>query len=284
MNKFWRVTQEEAGRLGTFLQQKLPQLSAKRIKRLLDLYGCRVNGVAEHFASRSLRAGDTVSWEIVEVAHENKSHCIWEDEDLLVIDKAAGLRSEIDAIKSAYGYSQELHLVHRLDAPTSGVMILAKNGPARKQLERQFAERSVQKTYLAVIEGLPKLSCGTVDKPLRHAMQQGGKTIWRVARDGEGLMAQTAYTCLAYGAHHTLVECRPVTGRTHQIRVHLHHLGHPIVGDGVYHVGNKKRSQGRLLLHARSIALQHPRSGDPLFFESEVPADMQAQIDQLIEP
>lgn len=272
---------EESGRLGAFLQGKLPELSAKKVKRLLELYGCTVNGKVEHFASRAVRGGDVVTWPGAERDVVAAAHWLWQDEDLLIIDKAPGLRSDIQSIKATYRHQGDLHLVHRLDAPTSGIMILAKNTYTKKHLEEQFATRNVRKTYWAVVTGQPKASSGMIDKPLRHAMQQGGQTIWRVAKEGEGQSAQTAYRCLAYGPDSTLIECKPITGRTHQIRVHLHYLGHPILGDNVYHLVAQKRSSGRLMLHALNIAFEHPRSAEPLFFESEVPADMQAMIARL---
>ncbi len=188
---------------------------------------------------------------------------VFEDENVLVLDKPAGLLSEFKG-----EYSPEMTLahygliVHRLDRDTSGVIILAKNEETQSKLRRQFQERKTHKTYYAVVSGQPKLDAARIDLPMMRDLKR--PTTFRV--DPNGKEAETFYKVLKTDGEHSLVELRPTTGRTHQLRVHMKYLGHPILGDPVY--GEEKAD--RLCLHAGKLEITIPE-GDRRVFEVPMP-------------
>lgn len=188
---------------------------------------------------------------------------VFEDENVLVLDKPAGLLSEFKG-----EYSPEMTLahygliVHRLDRDTSGVIILAKNEETQSKLRRQFQERKTHKTYYAVVSGRPKLDAARIDLPMMRDLKR--PTTFRV--DPNGKEAETFYKVLKTDGEHSLVELRPTTGRTHQLRVHMKYLGHPILGDPVY--GEEKAD--RLYLHAGKLEITIPE-GDRRVFEVPMP-------------
>lgn len=180
-----------------------------------------------------------------------KPEIIYEDENVLVVNKPAGLLSEFkgeycpEATLAKYGL-----IVHRLDRDTSGVIILAKNEETQSFLRRQFQERKTHKTYYAVVSGRPKLDEARIDLPMMRDLKR--PTTFRV--DPNGKPAETFYKVLKTDDAHSLVELRPTTGRTHQLRVHMKYLGHPILGDPVY---GEERA-GRLYLHAGALEITLP--------------------------
>ena len=188
---------------------------------------------------------------------------IYEDENVLVVDKPAGLLSEA---KGEYCPERTLAdfglIAHRLDRDTSGVMILAKTEPVQKFLKKQFQDRKVHKTYLAVIEGHPKLDTARIDLPMLRDKKR--PTTFRV--DANGKEAETFYRVLKSNDQYSLVELKPTTGRTHQLRVHMQYLGHPIVGDIVYGDGQGER----LFLHAKELEITLP-GGKRMTFKSKIP-------------
>jgi 23S rRNA pseudouridine1911/1915/1917 synthase len=168
--------------------------------------------------------------------------------------------------------------VHRLDKDTSGLLLVAKNDVAHRHLQRQFKERLVHKTYLALTEGLLPTPRGVIDAPIgRHPQQR--KRMAVVPRGGRE--ARTEYRVLERFAEHTLVEAEPVTGRTHQIRIHFASIGHPLAGDRVYGFRKQRLPLRRQFLHAARIAFTLPSSGEPLEFTSELPDDLAAVLDDL---
>ena len=194
-----------------------------------------------------------------------KPKIIYENDDVLVLDKPAGLLSEA---KGEYCPEKTLadfgYIAHRLDRDTSGAVILAKTEPAQKFLKKQFQDRKVHKTYLAVVEGQLKLPEARIDLPLIRDKKR--PTTFRV--DPNGKPAETFYKVLKSDGKRSLVELKPTTGRTHQLRVHMHYLGHPIVGDPVYGDG-----QGdRLYLHAKELEITLP-GGKRATFESKLPKE-----------
>jgi 23S rRNA pseudouridine1911/1915/1917 synthase len=166
-------------------------------------------------------------------------------------------------------------IVHRLDRDTSGVILVAKNDAAHNALAKQLKERSVEKVYLALVEGTPKPAEGVIDAPIardprnrqRMAVVEGGRD------------SVTAYKVVERFSGYSLVEVRPKTGRTHQIRVHLAAIGHPIVGDRVY--GRPSKLVGRQFLHAARIAFTHPRTGERMELQADTPHDLEAALVQL---
>lgn len=193
---------------------------------------------------------------------------IFEDENVLVLNKPSGLLS---MTKGETSFEPTLEdyglLVHRLDRDTSGVVILGKNEETQKMLRKQFQERTAHKTYFAVVEGRPKLDEAMVDLPISRNIKH--PTTFIV--DPNGKPAQTYYKVVKSNDKYSLLELRPTTGRTHQLRVHLNYLGTPILGDRVY--GNDPSdSDIRLYLHASKLEITIPK-GDRRIFEAPLPEE-----------
>ncbi|MBR2998669.1 RluA family pseudouridine synthase [Candidatus Saccharibacteria bacterium] len=195
---------------------------------------------------------------------------IYEDDNVLVVDKPAGLLSEA---KGEYCPERTLadfgFIAHRLDRDTSGVMILAKTEEVQKFLKKQFQDRKVHKTYCAVIHGRPKLDAARIDLPLLRDKKR--PTTFRV--DPNGKESETFYKVLKSNNDYSLIELKPTTGRTHQLRVHMQYLGHPIVGDPVYGDGNAKR----LFLHACELEITLP-GGKRTTFKSKLPESFRQYV------
>jgi 23S rRNA pseudouridine1911/1915/1917 synthase len=167
-------------------------------------------------------------------------------------------------------------IVHRLDKNTSGLILVAKNDRAHRALQAQFKRRDVQKTYLALVYGQVALPRGEIEAPIGRDTRQRK----RMAVVLGGRPAVTRYEVLGYYSKQTLLACHPLTGRTHQIRVHLAHIGHPVVGDAVYGGGHQPPvSCPRQFLHAHRIRFRLPASGQEVEFTSPLPADLQAVLD-----
>ncbi len=211
---------------------------------------------------------------------------LYADEDLLVIVKPAGLRSTPDGwdptlphlravLEPEYG---RLWLVHRLDKDASGVMVLARNAQAHRALSQQWEARAVEKVYHALTHGEPDWQERVVRAPLRANVGRRKRTVVHP----QGKPAETALRVIRRLAGYALVEARPQTGRRHQVRVHLYHVGHPIVADPLYGPGPRPEDpMGRLALHARRLAFRHPRTGEPLRFTAPHPEDLAAALARL---
>jgi 23S rRNA pseudouridine1911/1915/1917 synthase len=285
------IPPEEAGeRLDRWIASRVEGLSRSRVKALIESGDILRNGAPTRPAE-PLRAGDTLAVRIpepeplAELQPEDIPLAILhEDSDLLVVNKPAGLvvhpgagndtGTLVHALLhhcrdlSGIGGVERPGIVHRLDKETSGCLVIAKNDFAHQALSGQFAGRSVEKTYLAIVEGTPRWPSGIIDAPIdRHSVHRQKMA---VAKPGKGREAVTHYKVLASAGGLSLVECRPKTGRTHQIRVHLKHLGHSIAGDPAY---GKRGKFERHLLHAWKLAFDHPRTGARLAFTAPVPAD-----------
>lgn len=202
---------------------------------------------------------------------------IYEDDNVLVLNKPAGLLS---MAKGEYCPEKTLEqyglLVHRLDRDTSGVIILAKNPKTQEFLKNQFRLRKAHKVYYAVVEGQPKLELARIDLPLARNLKR--PTTFKV--DPSGKPAETFYRMLKTNGKYSLVELRPTTGRTHQLRVHMNYLGHPILGDSVYGSENSAKSQAlescpsRLYLHAKELEITLP-GGKRTTFTAPVPKEFE---------
>ena len=194
-----------------------------------------------------------------------KPEIIYEDENVIVVNKPEGLLSEA---KGEYCPEKTLadfgFVAHRLDRDTSGVMILAKSEEVQKFLKKQFQDRKVHKTYYAIVQGRPKLDEARIDLPLKRDLKR--PTTFRV--DAGGKASETFYKVLKSNDKYSLVELKPTTGRTHQLRVHMKYLGHPILGDPVY--GDEKAD--RLYLHAGSLEVTLP-GGVRKVFEVPLPKE-----------
>ena len=215
---------------------------------------------------------------------------VFEDADLIVIDKAAGLivhpgagnpdRTLLNALlahQPALRQVPRAGIVHRLDKDTSGLLVVAKNLSAQARLAEQLAARSVKRSYLALVHGDPPAR-GTVDAPVGRDT----RVRTRMAVTRRGKEARTNYRVLERFGSAALLECRLDTGRTHQIRVHLQHIRHPIVGDPVYRRGTRSGiAFARQALHAAELELSHPRSGKRMHWSAPLPADMAQLLEQL---
>lgn len=286
---------QRAARLDRWLATQWPQLSRARWQKALAAGLVKLNGTAAR-ASDSVAPGDCVEAvppppaapPVQAAAEDIPLDILHEDDDLLCLDKPAGLvvhpaaghwqGTLVNAILhhcglvSSGGHALRPGIVHRLDKDTSGCILVAKNDAAHAALARQFAERTAKKTYLAVVRGRPRASAGAVHGAIaRHPVHRQRMA---VSRRPEAREAETAWRVLASAGNLSLLECRPKTGRTHQIRVHLKHLGHPIAGDRVYGGG---ADFARQLLHAWKIAVIHPTTGLPLELTAPVPADFPLQ-------
>lgn len=213
---------------------------------------------------------------------------LYEDGDLLVVDKPPGqcmhptvhhprgtLMDAVLAYWAARGETRAFHPVTRLDVGTSGATLIAKHPEAHAGLARLLAAGAVRKTYLACAEGLLDRSSGVIDAPIDRV---NGSIIQRAVRP-DGQPARTRYRVVARKAAGTLLMVRPLTGRTHQIRVHLAHLGHPLFGDDLY--GGARMLLARPALHAWRLAFPHPRTGTLLRVEAPLPADFRAFLARL---
>jgi 23S rRNA pseudouridine1911/1915/1917 synthase len=275
-------------RLDVFVARRLPELTRSRVRRLIDDGMVRADG---HLAKASLRldAGQRVYVE-VPPAREGTAQpeqialdVIFEDGDLLAINKPAGMTVHpspghltatlVNAILahcddlSGIGGVMRPGIVHRLDRDTSGVILVAKNDAAHNALARQLKEREVEKTYMALVEGTPKPAEGVIDAPIAR----DPRNRQRMSIVEGGRESVTSYRLVDRFSGYSLVEARPKTGRTHQIRVHLAAIGHPIAGDRVY--GKGSRDFPRHMLHAWRIAFAHPRTGERMELEAPLPAD-----------
>ena len=201
---------------------------------------------------------------------------IYEDSDILVINKPPGL-----VVDRAVLETQERLVVHRLDKDTSGLLVFAKTEEALENLQRQFKERRVKKRYLALVHGKVTHPSGVIDKPIGRAPKGIGKFV--VVEGGRSSV--TKYVAAAFYAAHTLLDLETLTGRTHQIRVHLKSIGHPIVGDKLYASRRQQKEDEEIIkrqfLHAYRLSFSHPRTGEWLTFELGLPEDLKDVLENV---
>ncbi len=282
-------------RLDQYLAGQLPELSRARIQALIKAGDITVNGKATK-AKTPVEAGMRVEVAIPEpeaaeaLPQDIPIRVLYEDADVIVIDKESGMvvhpaagnpdGTLVNAVLfhcgdlSGIGGVERPGIVHRLDKDTSGCIVVAKNDAAHLSLTTQFAARDTSKIYLAVAQGRFKDEAGTVFTNIgRHPVN---RLKMSVVNPGSGKPAITDYRVLRYDAasDSSLVMCTLHTGRTHQIRVHMLHLGHPLVGDPIYaHPQRQKAKPGRLMLHAWRLAFNHPRDGRRVSLQSEIPPE-----------
>ncbi len=284
----WAVTSEEKGMtLHAFLRKKCPQApSVKALKRAIDGKYCTVNGKVETFSSHPLKVNAKVALDCRALKIKPMTVrllALYEDEDLLIVNKPAGLVSDYQALSQKLpDYQGKLELVHRLDKETSGALILAKSRLIKERMIALFAEGLVHKLYVALVDGVIKTDSGKIDNYLKRTAQSVGQAFVQVAEAGKGQRAMTEWSCLARGESASLLLCEPVTGRTHQLRVHLNMIGHPILGD--LHYGKHFRCAWRPerhLLHAYSIRFPHPTQDKEIEVTAPVPLDVVEACEEL---
>jgi 23S rRNA pseudouridine1911/1915/1917 synthase len=298
-----RAGPEDAGkRLDQLIHERLGQYSRARIQQWIRDGRVLVNGSAGR-PSRAVRSGETIVVEPAEAAPLHASpediplHVLYEDADLVAIDKPAGMVVHAGAgVHSGTLVNALLHrfgalsgvggalrpgIVHRLDRFTSGVLLVAKNDAAHHALAEQFSSRQVEKTYIALVHGVLKAETGRIDRPItRDPVHRTRMT----ARLGEGRAAWSEYRVTQRFDRFTLLEVRIGTGRTHQIRVHLSGLGHPVVGDALYGAPAKVEGMptlGRYFLHAHRIRFHLPSTGEAITVVAALARELEDWLDQL---
>ena len=298
-------------RLDRALVALVPGYSRSRLQQLVRDQHVRVDGLIARRPSAPVAAGCELvvdlppRYEATTAAGEPVAGLVvvYEDEHLAVIDKPAGLvahpneRFQTGTVSelavARWGSLPEVQgedrpgIVHRLDRMTSGLMLIGRTHAALRRLKEQFQERAVEKTYVALCHGSPRFHSEWIEVPIERHPRTPERL--RAATEGTGREAQTYIECVERFHGFARVIVQPKTGRTHQIRVHLHHMGLPIVGDRVYrHPGalavplaDEAPQPHRQALHAAAIAFEHPVSGEWVRFESPLPGDMQALLDWL---
>jgi 23S rRNA pseudouridine1911/1915/1917 synthase len=283
-------------RLDVFLARRVDGLSRSHARRLIDEGRVTVDDRRErpsHHLSSGARVVATLP-----PAEEGKPEAelitltvVYQDEDVIVVDKPAGLTVHpapghpsgtlVNALLAIAPELAEVRetmrpgIVHRLDRDTSGLLVVARSERARASLIHQLKEREVHKTYLALVQGVPQPSQGTVEAPIgRHPRNRKKMAVVTSGRE-----AETKYRVREVLDGFALLEVEPVTGRTHQVRVHLAAIGHPVVGDGVY--GRRSPLVGRQFLHAWRLAFELPSSGHLVELESPLSADLEAALRSL---
>ena len=299
-----RLEPAHAGwRLDRALAASVPTLSRERLKSLIRSGAVETSGAAVRDPALKVRGDERLKLAIPkpEPAHNEPQdiplRVMFEDEHLLVVDKPAGLvvhpaagnrdGTLVNALLhhcggslSGIGGVARPGIVHRIDKDTSGLLVVAKTDVAHEGLARQFAAHSIERRYLAIVAGVPKAAEGTIDAPLARSAANR-KTI-AIVEGGRGKRAVTHWRRVAPLRDSALVECRLETGRTHQVRVHMASVGHPLLGDPVY--GRAGKTHRKLLndlqfhrqaLHAAELGFIHPASKHRLSFASAMPPDMQ---------
>jgi len=294
--------QDAGKRLDLVVHERLAEFSRARIQQWIREGRVRVNGQPARPA-RTVRAGESIEVEPAEVPPLQASpediplRALYEDSDVVAIDKPAGMVVHAGAgVHSGTLVNALLHrfgslsgvggafrpgIVHRLDRFTSGVLLVAKNDAAHRALAEQFSTRQVEKTYLALVHGKVKAETGRIDRPIsRDPVHRTRMT----ARLGEGRAAWSEFHVLHRFERFTLLEVRIGTGRTHQIRVHLSAMGHPVVGDTLYGAPAKVAGMpplGRYFLHAQRIRFQLPSTGQQITVASPLPAELEQWLELL---
>ena len=287
-------------RLDAFLARVAPDMSRSSAQRLIEEGCVTLNGKTPKKNDR-LQEGDRVCFEIpepkeVDIApREIPLQIVYEDDDVIVLNKPKGLvvhpaaGHQDDTLVNGLlfakagqlsGINGELRpgIVHRIDKDTSGLLAVAKNDLAHTVLASQLKDHSMARTYEAIVCGNLKEDCGTVDAPIgRHPSDR--KKMCVIARNSKN--AVTHWEVVTRYRGYTHVRCRLETGRTHQIRVHMAHIGHPILGDTVY--GHKKPELGQTsqCLHAGTLCFAHPRTGQPVVVHADLPEYFQAVLEKL---
>jgi len=290
--RFVADADDDGLRLDQVLARRIPALSRRKARVLVDIGGVFVDKARVKVASRPVRAGQVVEAHLGgaleratgdvgaaararDAAELPPYAVVFEDDDLVVVDKPAGLVTAptpesdrgnlLDLLQRRPGVSR-IYLVHRIDLPTSGLLVFAKTELANRELGRRFSVHDIEREYRAVVVGVPASSSFTVDRPIRDKR------------------AVTHVTVLERFSGAALIAARLETGRSHQIRIHLAGEGHPLLGD-TEHGGERARTfeprPPRLALHATVLGFVHPRSGEPMHFEAPVPADLAGWIELL---
>lgn len=302
MDKRLFVAEENCKRLDIFLSEQTEEFTRSRLKKLIEDGQVCVNGRQTKKAGAEIKLGDEVSIVVPDaveysVQPENiPIEIVYEDGDLAVVNKPQGMTVHMGngnesgtlvnallyALDSLSGIGGVLRpgIVHRIDKDTTGLLVVAKNDKAHVSLASQIAQKTCKRTYFALLEGSLKEDKGRITTDIgRHPTD---RLKMSVLPDGKGKLAVTDFEVVArFGAEYTLCKFDLQTGRTHQIRVHAKHLGHPVAGDPVYGYKKQKLKTDGQLLHAWRLQLTHPTTGEEMTFFAPLPQAFTEILDKL---
>ena len=293
--------EQQSQRLDKFLVDCLPELSRSRIQNLIKHGQVLINGAVPRKAGQVLEGQAVVQVHLPPpepsglIPEAIPLEIVFENDDLLVVNKPAGMVVHPAAghhggtlVHAALAHAPEMEgiggeqrpgVVHRLDKNTSGLILLAKNDRAHRWLQDQFRLRKIQKIYLALVDGCPPTPKGRIEAPIGRDLKVRKKMA--VVAPDKGRSAISEYLTLETFAAHTLLEVHPVTGRTHQIRLHLAYLGCPVAGDTVYGKRHSSIPLERHFLHAARITVRLLDSKLPTTFDAPLPPELAQLLDQL---
>lgn len=297
----FRFEDKKGGRLDKFLVARLPEFSRARLQGLIADGFVSVNNAPAKKSGQMLEEGFEIEVRIPPpvpgglTGEDIPLDIIYENDDLIVVNKPAGMVVHPAAghpsgtlVNAVLGYDPDLEgiggeerpgLVHRLDKETSGLIVLAKNERAHNWLQDQFRLRTVEKTYLALVDGKPPTPAGRVEASIGRDPRQRKKMA--IVSPGKGREAVSEYKTVESFKNHTLLEFHPLTGRTHQIRLHCRFLGCPIVGDTVYGRRNPTVKIDRHFLHAFRLKILLPNETEPRTFEAVLPVELMNVLDEV---
>lgn len=292
MDKRLFVAEDNYKRLDLFLSEQTDEFTRSRLKKLIEDGHVSVRGKVTTKAGADIKIGDEVALEVPDAAEYSVQpenipiDIVYEDSDFAVVNKPSGMTVHVGngnesgtlvnallyALESLSGIGGVLRpgIVHRIDKDTTGLLVVAKNDKAHVSLASQIAQKTCKRTYYALLEGNLKTDSGRVVTDIgRHPTD---RLKMAVLPDGQGKIAITDYEVIArFGADFTLCKFDLQTGRTHQIRVHAKHLGHPIACDPVYGYKKQKLKGDGQLLHAQRLELTHPSTGEKMSFNAPLP-------------
>lgn len=302
MEKLLFVAEENYKRLDIFLSEQTEEFTRSRLKKLVEEGCVSVNGGPVKKSGDGVKKGDEVLVTVPDAqeyrikAENIPIDIVYQDADLAVVNKPQGMTVHIGngnaegtlvnallyALDSLSGIGGVLRpgIVHRIDKDTSGLLVVAKNDKAHASLAKQIAEKTAHRTYYALLEGSVKEDSGRIVTDIgRHPTD---RIKMAVLRDGEGKLAVTDFEVAArFGGEYTLCKFMLQTGRTHQIRVHAKHIGHPVVGDPVYGFKKQKFNLNGQVLHAYRLEIDHPTTGERMTFNAPLPPSFQELLDKL---
>lgn len=288
-------------RVDKYLSDQLPEVSRSQIKKMIDEGHLIIDGIEVTKAGTRVREGNLVEITVVDdsvdamLPEHLPLDIIYEDENVILINKPAGIvvhpgagnpsGTLSNALLAHYppvryvGEPDRPGVVHRLDKDTSGVLVFAKTDKAYRWLVKQFKSRDLQKSYIALVDGHPPTPTGRIEAPIERDVHH--RTRMAAGLRGQGKPAVSEYFELERFENHSLVEIHPITGRTHQIRVHMSYIGNPIVGDTLYGKHRSSIAIGRFFLHAKSLSMKLPGDRIQKTFESPLPEDLVKVLESL---
>ncbi|MBW6464978.1 MAG: RluA family pseudouridine synthase [Brevefilum sp.] len=298
---FFTNQSNEEVRVDKFLADQLPDISRSHVQRMIEAGNVRLDGLVVEKAGVKAKPGGVLEILVIEenldglIPEAIPFAILYEDDHVIVVDKPAGMvvhpgagNSGGTLVNALLAYFPPIRqvgeldrpgVVHRLDKETSGVIIFAKSDKAYRWLVREFKSRDVHKTYLALVDGHPPTPTGRIEAPVVRDTRS--RTRMSVGLRGQGRPAVSEYYTLEKFTKHTYLEVHPVTGRTHQIRLHLNYIGVPVVGDTLYGRRNPSIAMDRFFLHAKTLTLRLPGDRTARTFEAPLPEELQIVLTDL---